>query len=485
LSYVIPWSHTGPQGSGSGVQGLAWTSVRNYHVAGTDDNGTIAVTAASGTDSVVLAYNYLSATPAISVSYGFDGRLDQGQSRDQENGEIVETSTDSSYWHQSVKDLSSGQISFFNSDGTPVNAVEENIWSRLFNPFTSAPDMNPDSIGAPGFWTSLIPIYGPFRSMINDLQNGRIGSAGLNAVFVGLDIYGVGEAYRFGKGAARWAGVKVFGEAVAEKTGQKVAANAGARAAQARKAMPKFIGCFPADSPVATEHGPMPIQDVAAKDKVWAFDHVAGVWKLCCVTETYRHEYDGDMVAVTVADEVIEATRHHPFWVVRGEALAGRPQPEHVPDAPAGSRLSGRWVDAGDLRVGDTLLLRSGEQAPVTRLVVRQTQQPVYNFQVEGLHCYTVGGCEVLVHNNSAANLNKTHHIFDKAGHNLGPLLSKYGGSQQAAYQAVHNALTAAVQKQGITGLIRDLVVEVDGLKVTVRGNVVNGVPRIGTFFIP
>jgi len=58
-------------------------------------------------------------------------------------------------------------------------------------------------------------------------------------------------------------------------------------------------------------------------------------------------------------------------------------------------------VDAIDLRVGDVLLLRSGEQAAITALVVRHARLPVYNFHVEELHCYAVGHAQILVHNNS------------------------------------------------------------------------------------
>ena len=82
----------------------------------------------------------------------------------------------------------------------------------------------------------------------------------------------------------------------------------------------KFVNCFPADTPVATEHGPRPIQDVRAADRVWAFDLVTGEWKLRHVIEAYRHEHDGDVVAATVAGEVIESTGHHPWWVVRVRA---------------------------------------------------------------------------------------------------------------------------------------------------------------------
>jgi hypothetical protein len=123
------------------------------------------------------------------------------------------------------------------------------------------------------------------------------------------------------------------------------------------------------------------------------------------VMETYRHDHDGDVVAATVAGEVIESTGHHPWWVVRGENLKDRPQPEHVPFNPDGYSGEGRWVDAIDLRAGDVLLLRSGEEAAITSLVVRHARLPVYNFHVEELHCYAVGHAQVLVHNNSLDEL--------------------------------------------------------------------------------
>jgi hypothetical protein len=56
-------------------------------------------------------------------------------------------------------------------------------------------------------------------------------------------------------------------------------------------------------------------------------------------------------------------------------------------------------VEAGDLRVGDVLLLRSGLQEPITRLETRHGAETVYNFHVQGLHCYAVGNPQVLVHN--------------------------------------------------------------------------------------
>jgi RHS repeat-associated protein len=164
---------------------------------------------------------------------------------------------------------------------------------------------------------------------------------------------------------------------------------------------PTAGNCFPCDTLVGTEYGLRPIQDVQASDKVWAFDLMANTWKLRHVIETYQHEHFGDLVTATVAGEELKSTGHHPWWVIRGDGLARRPQPDHVPGNPEGYCGSGRWVDAIDLRVGDVLLLRSGEQASITSLVIRHAQLQVFNFQVDELHCYAVGENQILVHNNS------------------------------------------------------------------------------------
>jgi hypothetical protein len=158
--------------------------------------------------------------------------------------------------------------------------------------------------------------------------------------------------------------------------------------------------CFPASTPVATEAGLRPIEAILPGNRVWAYDLINGIWQLRRVVETYEGEYESDLVAVTVAGETIEATSRHPFWVVEGEGLGARPRPDHIPETPLNAPVPGRWVDAGELRVGDVLLLKSGDQAAVTRLTVRRASLRVYNLHVEGLYCYAVGARQILVHNN-------------------------------------------------------------------------------------
>lgn len=165
----------------------------------------------------------------------------------------------------------------------------------------------------------------------------------------------------------------------------------------------EWPNCFPAGTWVAVEDGLEPIEAIREGDQVWAFDHEKGQWQLRRVLATFAQVHTAEFVTITVAGETIESTSHHPFWVAAGEGLDDRPWPEHVPETPDDSRITGRWVDADDLRVGDLLFLQNGRQCPITSKSVRQDCRPVYNFHVEELQCYAVGANRVLVHNNCAA----------------------------------------------------------------------------------
>jgi hypothetical protein len=76
---------------------------------------------------------------------------------------------------------------------------------------------------------------------------------------------------------------------------------------------------------------------------------------------------------------------------------------------------------------------------------------------------------------------NKLFHIFGDPGHNLAGLVSTFG-SEEAAYGAILQGTEAAVQQQGLTGVFQTTV-KVGGETITVRGNVMDGVVKIGTAF--
>ena len=85
-----------------------------------------------------------------------------------------------------------------------------------------------------------------------------------------------------------------------------------------------------------------------------------------------------------------------------------------------------------------------------------------------------------------AVDANKIHHIFGKTSHNLGPLVDLFG-SPANAFQVVEAAFIKAVTSGVYTGqnLQEGVVVMVEGIYVVVSGTIVNGVPQVGTFYIP
>ena len=165
--------------------------------------------------------------------------------------------------------------------------------------------------------------------------------------------------------------------------------------------------CFPAGTLVSTECGQRPIESIRPGERVWAMDLKDGQWKLRHVMETFTRLNDGDLLSLKYRDGAIQVTPGHPFWVVRGSDLESRPWPAHAGERLADAAIPGRWVDAGDLRVGDAPYLRGGEERLIEEIQVLAGGQRVYNFRVEELACYGVGSAEVLVHNTSRDKIAK------------------------------------------------------------------------------
>ena len=74
----------------------------------------------------------------------------------------------------------------------------------------------------------------------------------------------------------------------------------------------------------------------------------------------------------------------------------------------------------------------------------------------------------------------KIEHIFEKTIHNLDPLVAKLGGHEAT----IREILIAANGKLPISGIFEDIVVNVSGYEVYIRGKVIDGVPKLGTFYI-
>lgn len=71
------------------------------------------------------------------------------------------------------------------------------------------------------------------------------------------------------------------------------------------------------------------------------------------------------------SSETIEATPEHPIWVI-GKG----------------------WTNAGELKAGGRLVAKDGQELAVIALQLVKKSAQVYNFEVDQLHTYFVGGKE-------------------------------------------------------------------------------------------
>jgi len=232
---------------------------------------------------------------------------------------------------------------------------------------------------------------GPLYGHQSEFNNGRtVGSATLKAQQIAALVWGIADnVSNLFEGSGGGDG---YGGSLSDEGG----------AADAPADPDNLASCFPAGTIVASVYGPVPIEAIKAGDEVWAYDLVASQWRACRVLETFARNYEGNSASITVADEAIEATFRHPFWVVRGDDLENRPRLDHLASVPVEATTPGRWVDACDVRVGDELLFRDGRILPVQAIRHQPFFDKVYNFKVNELECYAVGRNNVLVHNTNS-----------------------------------------------------------------------------------
>jgi hypothetical protein len=122
-----------------------------------------------------------------------------------------------------------------------------------------------------------------------------------------------------------------------------------------------------------------PIQDIALGDQVQAVDPETSELGARRVSALISGTGEKTLVTVTTAQGKVVATEGHLFW-----------NPE-----------SHAWVTAGDLVVGDALLLLDGTTSAVIAVSTATAESTVYNITVADLHTYYVlfGDTPVLVHN--------------------------------------------------------------------------------------
>lgn len=171
--------------------------------------------------------------------------------------------------------------------------------------------------------------------------------------------------------------------------------------------------CFVEGTKVTTQNGLVNIEDVKVGDYVLSYDEKTGCQSYNKVIDTYVNSAD-KLCEIVVGEEIIISTTTHPYFV------------------------SGKWVEASKLKVGDNVLLSDNTLQKVKSVkIIDKENTTVYNLNVENNHTYYANG--VLVHNTCA---NKT--IPD------GDTLDNYSGMSIKDYvEKVYNKVELKYKAMG------------------------------------
>ena len=261
---------------------------------------------------------------------------------------------------------------FLNADDTDIlfenqgNLIENNLFAYCLNNPVNMHD--PDGYAAANIIGGIIG--GVTGASLGYLLAKQLGLTGWKkwALISAATVGGAALGAFLGPYVAKLA--KSMGSAV--KTAVKTTAKVGKEL------------CFVAGTPVKTDKGNVPIEQIKAGDYVYAENPETGAKGLKRVLQTFENE-TSELVHVSANREEIVTTPGHPFYV-----------------ADKG------WVGADELETGDLLVLYGGKHVAVEKVVLEHLGTPVkvYNFEVEDFHTYYVGDSSILVHN-KGCGLNK------------------------------------------------------------------------------
>ncbi|MFD3270333.1 polymorphic toxin-type HINT domain-containing protein [Paenibacillus dendritiformis] len=191
------------------------------------------------------------------------------------------------------------------------------------------------------------------------------------------------------------------------------------------------LHCFSAGTPVLTNTGFKPIEEIRIGDFVLTKDELTGKTGYNTVVQLFQRQAT-ETYQITVKGITITTTEEHPFWI------PGR-----------------GWTEARHLKVGDLLQNPEGKLYPIDRIEINNNCTTVYNFRVEGVHNYFVTELEIWTHNCGAGGIRNV------------PISAPTGGGQYRVNRELpryengipkpdtHNPHTQIGEKQGRNGSYR------------------------------
>ena len=133
-------------------------------------------------------------------------------------------------------------------------------------------------------------------------------------------------------------------------------------------------GCFSAGTKITMSDGTLkPIETICVGDWVAAYDPQEKKKIGARVVETFHHTPDEMSDYYLIVNGSLKVTPNHPMFV------------------------NGKWKDAGELQIGDSLWNNKGKNVIVRSIDKVFQRIAVYNLEVDKYHTYFAGG--LLVHN--------------------------------------------------------------------------------------
>lgn len=151
--------------------------------------------------------------------------------------------------------------------------------------------------------------------------------------------------------------------------------------------------CFVAGTPILTENGLKPIEEIREGDKVLSYNEKTKQTEYKTVMQTFeRFAEAGRILSVKVEgeSETLGVSGEHPFYV----------RVHRARDNTSAEDNDGEWREAKDLQVADEIRKADGTWAKVQSVTQRSEGAKVYNFSVKDNYNYFVGQTSLLAHNN-------------------------------------------------------------------------------------
>lgn len=182
------------------------------------------------------------------------------------------------------------------------------------------------------------------------------------------------------------------------------------------KDMAERGGCFLSGTPILMADGSeKPIESVAVGDSVSSRASEADpILRAGSVTQVFQHVVDG-------------------YLVINGFL---RVTPEH------NIFSNGRWVMAGELRIGDSVLLADNHWEKIRSIEKRGERVTVYNFSVDTYHTYFADG--VYVHNNKGRSVFLDRVLFSE-------IETDANGRGKTSFRVSDNLTSWRVASQAVT----------------------------------